>query len=232
MARRRAKQEAGGRKPGGRGPKPPEPGVREKDQVNLTDEESRIMPVSGGGFEQAYNAQAVVDTESLLVVAAHVTQAANDKKEVEPSIRQLNRLSEPLGAAGELLADSGYFSESNVKLCEKEKLIPYIAVGREKHHLPLPERLQEPDAPDEEADGVEKMKHRLRTKEGRAIYGQRKATSEPVFGIIKSVMGFRQFLLRGVKAVEGEWDLVTLAWNLKRMHSLLERKGQVIPIGA
>lgn len=220
VAKREAQRKEG-KKPKGKEPKPPQGGIRDTDQINLTDEESRVMPVSGGGFEQAYNAQAVVDNESLLIVAAHVTQKANDKRELEPALAALRALPESLGGADELLADNGYFSEPNVELCVAEEMTPYIAVGREAHHLPLKERFQEPEPPGEEASAVERMKHRLKTSAGRAIYGERKATPEPVFGIIKSVLGFRHFLLRGHDAVNAEWDLVSIGWNLKRMHRIL-----------
>ncbi|MGH9338228.1 MAG: transposase, partial [Acidobacteriota bacterium] len=220
VAKREAQRKEG-KKPKGKDPKPPEGGIRDTDQINLTDEESRIMPVSGGGFEQAYNAQAVVDNESLLIVAAHVTQNANDKRELEPALAALRDLPESLERPDELLADNGYFSEPNVELCVAEEITPYIAVGREAHHLPLKERFQKPEPPGEGANAVEQMKHRLKTPAGRAIYGERKATPEPVFGIIKSVLGFRQFLLRGREAANAEWDLVSIGWNLKRMHQLL-----------
>lgn len=220
LARREAKRKKSGKKPGGRPPKPPSGGVRDQDQINLSDEESRIMPVSGGGFEQSYNAQAVVDNESLLIVGAHVSQKANDQEELRPALETLGALPEQLGRAREFLADSGYFSESNVESCVTEKMVPYIAVERESHHLSLEQLRQRPELPPEDADQVQKMKHRLKTAAGRQIYAERKCTVEPVFGIIKSVLGFRQFSLRGVQAVAGEWNLVSMAWNLKRMHQL------------
>lgn len=219
VARRDAMRQAG-RKPRGPEPHAPEAGPKDKDQVNLTDEESRIMPTSGGGFEQAYNAQAAVDTETLLVIATTVTQQPNDKQQVEPMLAGLQALPDSLGKVEELLADNGYLSEANVKACVEQKVEPLIALGREAHHLPLDERLR-PDAPEPETDDpVAKMAWRLKTKAGRARYGQRKCTVEPVFGIIKHVMGFRQFSLRGLHAVAGEWKLVALAFNLKRMHVL------------
>lgn len=223
VAKREAQREKG-KKPRGPEPKPPQGGMRDQDQINLTDEDSRIMPVSGGGFEQCYNAQAVVDNDSLLIVAAHVTPKANDKKELEPAVAALEALPESLGRVQELLADSGYFSKPNVELCVAEQVTPYIAVDREAHHLPLRERWKEPEAPAEDADAVEQMKYRLKTPAGRAIYGQRKTVPEPVFGIIKSVMGFTQFLLRGGESADGEWTLASIAWNLKRMHSLACRQ--------
>lgn len=226
VAQREAQREAG-KKPKGREPKPPQGGIRDTDQINLTDEDSRIMPVSGGGFEQAYNAQAVVDNDSMLIVATHVTSNANDKKEMEPALAALEGLPESLGRVEEVLADSGYFSGANVELCIEQGITPYIAVEREAHHVPLKERGKEPEPPSEDADAVEEMKYRLKTATGRAIYGQRKTVPEPVFGIIKSVMGFAQFLLRGNEAVEGEWTLASIAWNLKRMYNLSSRQPKV-----
>jgi len=219
-AKREQKGQETGKKPRGKGPKPPQAGPTDKDQVNLTDEESRIMPVSGGGFEQAYNVQAGVDTASLLVVAAHISQNPNDKQELKPVLEALGQLPEELGTVTTLIADNGYYSEANVELCEDEKITPYISVGREKHNPPLWERFQEPPPLPEEAGVLERMEHRLKTKEGRAVYARRKSTSEPVFGIIKAVMGFRHFMLRGAALVSGEWDLVCIAWNLKRLHVL------------
>lgn len=219
-AKRAKKEQETGKKPRGKEPKPPQTGPTDKDQVNLTDGESRIMPVSGGGFEQAYNAQAGVDMESLLVIAGHISQNPNDKQELKPVLDALGKLPEELGAVTKLIADNGYYSESNVELCDGEKITPYISVGREKHNPPLWERLQEPPPLSEEAGVLERMEHRLKTKEGKAIYARRKSTSEPVFGIIKAVMGFRRFMLRGVELASGEWNLVCIAWNLKRLHVL------------
>lgn len=223
QAQRQAKAQSSGRPPRGPEPKPPEPGVRNSDQINLTDEQSRIMPASGKSFQQAYNVQAGVETESLLIVTEHVTQAVNDKREVTPTLEALDQLPEALGKAEALLADNGYYSEANVKACQAENLTPYIAAGREGHHLSLEQRWADPPPLAAEADAVEAMKHRLQTRQGRAIYGRRKCTVEPVFGIIKAVLGFRQFHLRGLEAVTGEWTLVTLAWNLKRMFSLQQQ---------
>ena len=219
VAKRQAQRKRGN-KPRGRPPKPPQGGIRDQDQINLTDEESRIMPVSGGGFEQCYNAQALVDNDSFLIVAAHVTQNANDKKELEPALAALQALPESLGRAQELLADSGYFSGPNVELCGEHAIVPYIAVEREAHHLRPTERWKQPEPPGQDADAVEQMRYRLKTPAGRAIYGQRKAVPEPVFGIIKSVMGFTQFSLRGAEAADREWTLASIAWNLKRMYNL------------
>jgi IS5 family transposase len=200
--------------------KQPKAGPKAKDQVNLTDEESRIMPTSGGGFEQAYNAQAGVDTASKLIVSAHVTQQPNDKQELVPTLKNLAALPEKLGTATELIADSGYFSETNVTACEDNKITPYIATERRQHNQPLWDRFTEPPPPPDNADCVTRMKHRLKTKEGKEVYARRKVTSEPVFGIIKAVMGFRSFLLRGYEAVKGEWNLVCMAFNIKRLHVL------------
>ena len=219
VARREAQRQAG-KSPCGKEPQPPAAGPREQDQVNLTDAESRIMPVSGGGFEQAYNAQAVVDIATMLVLATGVTQQSNDKRQVEPMLDALAALPEALGQVNSAAMDNGYYSAANVKACLDRQIEPLIALGREAHHLPLAERFG-PDAPEPETDDpVIRMAWRLKTRVGRALYAKRKTTVEPVFGIIKQVMGFRQFSLRGLAAVAGEWTLVTLAFNLKRMHVL------------
>ena len=220
LADRQAKEQESGKKARGKQPKPPEPGPRDKDQVNLTDEESRIMPVSGGGFEQCYNAQASVDVESMLIVGQHLSQNPNDKQEITPALEALIALPRSLGTLEALLADTGYFSETNVESCQEANISPLISVNRDKHNQPLADRFSEPPPLPEDADAVTKMKHQLQTQVGRALYAKRKSTVEPVFGIIKEVMGFRQFLLRGVKSVQGEWNLVCLAWNLKRLHVL------------
>jgi transposase len=220
LAARDAKAAATGRKPRGKPPQPPVEGPLPTDQINLTDEQSRIMPVAGGGFEQCYNAQAAVAAGSLLVVAADVVQAPNDKRQLAPMLDKLAALPEDLGQPETLLADTGYFSAANVETCQTAGIAPLIALGREAHHPSLSERFAEaPSAPDDPT-AVEAMAHRLKTLEGRKLYAQRKHTPEPVFGIIKSVLGFRQFLLRGLDKVRGEWNLVTLAWNLKRMFVL------------
>ena len=220
MKAREDKAERTGRKPGGRPPQPPVAGPSDKDQVNLTDADSRIMPVAGDGFEQAYNAQAVVASESLLVLTTDVVQAANDKEQIKPALKKLKQLPEVLGRPETLLADSGYFSEANVEACVEATIAPLISPGRERHHLSWKERFAQAPPPPEAPSAVQAMAHRLATPEGRQTYALRKHTPEPVFGIIKSVMGFRQFHLRGLHQVKGEWNLVTLAWNIKRMFAL------------
>ena len=142
MAAREAKVAATGKKPGGKPPAPPVEGPAPSDQVNLTDEESRIMPVAGGGFDQCYNAQAAVAGGSLLVVATDVVQAANDKNQVEPMLGKIEALPGTLGAVEHLLADTGYFSAANVEDCEKAGVEPIIAMGRQPHHPPLSERFE------------------------------------------------------------------------------------------
>ena len=220
MAARAAKTAATGKKPGGRPPSPPVAGPGPTDQVNLTDEESRIMPVPGGGFEQCYNAQAAVAVGSLLVVATDVVQATNDKRQVGPMLGRLGALPEELGQTETLLADTGYFSAANVQACVAAQIDPLIAMERQPHYPPLAERLAPAPKPPDNPTPVEAMVHRLKTPAGRKLYALRKHAPEPVFGIIKSVLGFRQFLLRGLENVRGEWSLVTMAWNLKRMFVL------------
>jgi len=220
LATREAKSAATGKKPRGRTPVPPVEGPLPTDQVNLTDEQSRIMPVPGGGFEQCYNAQAVVAAGSLLVVVADVVQAPNDKQQLQPMLDQVSALPETLGKADVLLADNGYFSEANVEACAAAGIDPLIAMGRDPHHPSLAERFADAPPPPDAPTPLKTMAHRLKTPEGKTLYGLRKHTPEPVFGIIKSALGFRQFLLRGLDNVRGEWSLVTMAWNMKRMFVL------------
>ena len=222
VARRKEKEAATGKKPLGKKPKPPEAGPKAKDQYSFTDPQSRIMP-SGGTFEQAYNAQAGVEQDSMLVVECHVSQATNDKKELEPCLDELETLPEALGSVDTIVGDNGYFSKSNIELAEKRGLVPLLAMGREGCKEPLAQRLADSEAPPplpNDATALEHMAHRLKSRKGKAIYAKRKHTSEPVFGIIKSVLGFRQFLLRGEENVSGEWMLVNMAWNIKRMAKL------------
>jgi transposase len=221
LAARAEQEKRTGKKPRGRTPEPPTGGVKDKDQINLTDEESRIMKVAGGGFDQCYNAQAVVATGSMLVVATEVTQAANDKEQLVPMIEKLEALPQELGRAECILADNGYLSEANVEQCEAAQIEPLIAMGRCRHHVTWKQRFAPaPKAPPASATPLEKMTYRLRTPRGKELYGLRKQTPEPVFGIIKSVMGYRQCLLRGIKNVKGEWNLVTMSWNIKRMFAM------------
>lgn len=214
---RQARQATTGKQPGGKEPRPPHPGPRPDDQINLTDEESRIMPVSGGGFEQCYNAQALVDTDSMRVIATRVTQAPNDKEPLQPMIAAGRALPDGLNTPDRLLADHGFFSEANGIACQNAGIEPLIALKRERHHPHWRERFGEPGPPASDATPLQTMAHAPNTRFGKARYALRKQTVEPVFGIIKSVMGFRQFLLRGLEHVTHEWTLVCLAWNLKRM---------------
>src|SRR5271163_189901 len=220
LAAREAKEKETGKKPGGRPPAPPAAGPGPKEQINLTDEESRIMPVAGRGFDQSYNAQAAVAADSLRVGAGDVTQEASDKRQVEPMLEKLAALPESLGKVETLLADTGYLSAANVAHCTTAGVRPLIAMGRQPHHPPLDERFAPaPEAPSSPTP-VEAMAHDLKTPDGRRLYALRKQTPEPVFGIIKSVLGFRKFSLRGIQKVRGEWSLVVMAWNLKRLFAL------------
>jgi transposase len=220
LTRREAKSKETGKPPRGKPPTKPSAGPADKDQVNLTDDESRIMKVSGGGFEQCYNGQIAVDMDSLLIVKTNTVQACNDKQQIEPMLKKLDALPDELGNFTTLVADTGFYSEANVNACVANKIIPLIAVSREAHHPDPLERFTEPPTLGACATAVDAMRHRLKTKEGRALYAQRKCTVEPVIGIVKSVLGFRQFLLRGLDNVKGEWNLVAMAWNLKRMYVL------------
>jgi transposase len=217
---RKDKEAQSGRKARGPEPKPPASGPQDKDQINFTDSESRIMP-SSEGFVQAYNAQAAVDIDTHLIVESHITQQSNDKLEVEPTLKGLKDTEEQLGKVDGLLADAGYFSSDNVAHCEEAEITPYISDHRERHNLTWDERFKEPPPCPQDADAVTVMAHRLRTIEGKEIYAKRKSTVETVFGIIKEVLGFRRFHLRGLDATQGEWNLVCMAWNMKRMYALV-----------
>lgn len=213
-------QRSAGKKPGGREPQPPQTGPQDSDQVNLTDGESRILP-AGSDFVQGYNAQAAVDADSMLILVHGCVQATNDKQQVQPMLDPLKTLPQQVGldpdAPITLAADTGYCSQANVEACEKAGIVPLIAQKREshsgwldRHWAPRPVMPGNPTA-------MDRMRYRLATPAGRAAYALRKCTVEPVFGIIKQVMRFRQFLVRGLKNVQGEWGLVCLAFNIKRL---------------
>jgi transposase len=222
MATRRAKERKRGAPYKRAKPKAPSRKIRPEAQVNLTDPESRIM-LSSAGFVQAYNAQSAIDTESRLMVSTFASQAPTDQNLLEPMIESLKALPKEIGHVSELLADAGYFSGANVEKAVTAGITPYIATGRQKHYEGL-SRFDEPPALPQGADNVEQMRHRLKTQDGRKIYAERKSTIEPGFGIVKSVLGFRQFLLRSHEKVDGEWSLVCSGYNLKRMHRLTSLK--------
>ncbi|MDP3046021.1 MAG: IS1182 family transposase [Chloroflexota bacterium] len=207
-----------GRKPRSRDPKPPTPGPRDDDQYNFTDPESRIMKSSRTGFEQSYNAQVAVDQDSLLIVGQMLSNHPTDQQEAAPTV---DAIAAELGRPEAAALDAGYFSAANVAALVARGINPYIATGREPHHQTWQERfLQQPAPPPDDASLKEKMAYKLRTEIGKTIYGLRKCTVEPVIGIIKEVLGFRQFSLRGLTAAAGEWCLVCLAFNIKRLHVL------------
>ena len=217
---REAKAQETGRKPGGRAPKPPTPGPRETDQYNFTDPESRIMKNSNNtGFDQHYNVQVAVDQDTMLIVSNTLSDHPNDKGEALPTVDAIpSELGQP--DAGAL--DNGYFSAKNIDGLEARDIDAYIATGREPHHQSWQERFAEqPAPPPADASPIVKMAYKLKTDIGKKIYGLRKCTVEPVIGIIKEVLGFRQFSLRGLVAAAGEWGLVCLAFNLKRLHVLM-----------
>ncbi len=220
QARGAAKTAATGKAPRGRPPVPPVEGPLPTGQVSLADEASRIMPAPGGGFEQCCNAQAVVAAGSLLVIAADVVQAPNDKQPPRPMLDQASALPETLGKARVLLADNGCCSEANVDAGAAAGIDPLVAMGRDPHHPSLAERFADAPAAPDAPTPLNTMARRLRTPGGKTLHGLREHTPEPVFGIIKAALGFRQFLLRGLDHVRGEWTLVTVAWTMKRMFVL------------
>jgi hypothetical protein len=225
LAERTARKERG-EKVGGQPSQAPTPEPDAKDQYNFTDAESRIMKAGNGNhFEQSYNAQAAVEVESRLIVGQRVSQAPNDKQELMPTLAAIPTEAGPVAAA---LVDSGFFSEKAVRAVEQTAtgtatgMTVYAAVEKTGHHRSVAdlEKQPEPEAPAPGASGIEVMRHRLKTSGGKQLYKLRQQTVEPVFGIIKSVLGFRQFRLRGREKVSLEWTLVCLAYNLKRLHRL------------
>ena len=223
---REERAERTGKLPRGRLPQPPVPGPRPKDQYNFTDPESRIMKNSRDqGVNQDYNAQVAVDQDSLLIVGDSLSNHPNDQAEAIPT---LDAIASEVGTPEAAALDAGYFSTTNIDALLRRDIDPYIATGRDPHHPSWQERFAaEPAPPGPDASPTAHMAYKLRTACGQAIYSARKSTVEPVIGIIKEVLGFRQFSLRGLGAAAGEWSLVCLAWNLKRLHVLC--KGALCP---
>jgi Transposase DDE domain len=171
------------------------------------------------GVDQHYNPQVAVDQDSLLIVANTLSNHPNDQAEALPT---LDAIPPEVGKPDAVALDHGYFSAKNIEQIEAREIGPYIATGREPQHQSWQAYFAEqPVPPSPEATPREKRAYKLQTDIGKLIYGLRKATVEPVIGIIKEVLGFRQFSLRGLAAVAGEWCLVCLAFNLKRLHVLL-----------
>jgi transposase len=224
-AARQAQREAG-KKPRGKEPAPPSEVPDPKAQYNFTDPESRIMKAgSGQHFEQAFNAQAAVD-EAMLIVGQRVSDAANDKQELVASVAAISPV--VVAEVRAVLVDSGFYSAAAVAAVEQKPdgtasgLTVYAAVEKTSHHKTVADLLPQPasPAPGPGATAKEVMAHRLKTALGQALYRLRKQTVEPVFGIIKEVMGFRRFMLRGRVKVSLEWTLVCVSYNLKRMFTL------------
>lgn len=216
---REAKARRGGRPPRGKPPRPPTPGPRDKDQYNFTDPDSRIMKNSTDqGFDQHYNAQVAVEQDSLLIVGHSLSNHVNDYAEAIPTVAAIPPA---LGVPGAAALDAGYFSEPTIRALAGRGIAPYIATGRDAHHPGWQASCAAAPAPPPAGASLkERMAYTLTTALGRAIYRRRKCTVEPVIGSIKEVLGFRQFSLRGLSAALGEWGLVCLAWNLKRLHRL------------
>jgi transposase len=217
----RAARKGRGERVGGQPPKAPTPEPAGTDQYNFTDAESRIMKAGNGNhFEQSYNAQAAVEVGSRLIVGERVSQSPNDKQEL---LADLQAIPEPVGSMAAVLTDSGFYSESAVRAAEQTGCTTvYAPLERRSHHRSVAdlEQAVEPPPPATGASVSEVMKHRLATTAGKQKYKLRQQTVEPVFGILKSVLGFRRFLLRGVEKVKLEWTRVCAAYNLKRLHRL------------
>jgi transposase len=225
MAKRAAKKERG-EKVGGQPPQAPSPEPGSGEQYNFTDPESRIMKAGNGQhFEQSYNAQAAVEVQSRLIVGPRLSNAPNDKEQLVPDVQAIP---EQAGSLRTVLADSGFYSEKAVRQIEQTPeaqpsgTVVYAAIEKTSHHRSVAdlEKKPEPEPLAAGASSLEVMRYRLKTPAGKALYKLRQQTVEPVFGIIKSVMGFRQFLLRGLAKVSLEWELVCLAYNFRRLHRL------------
>jgi len=220
LREREGKAKKTGRNPRGKGPKPPTAGPRAKDQYNFTDPDSRIMKNSNNkGFDQHYNVQVAVDQDCRLIVGNTLSNHASDREEAIPTVDAIPAgVGKPRAAA----LDNGYWSPTNVEELERRGIEPFIATGRDSHYQSWQERFaQQPEPPAEEASLIVQMAYKLKTAIGKQIYGLRKSTVEPAIGIIKETLGFRQFSLRGLLAAAGEWCLVCLAYNLKRLHILV-----------
>lgn len=188
-----------------------------KAQYNFSDPETSIMKANNKGFDQCGNAQAVVDRDSQVIVAADVTNQPNDKKQFQPMLEQAKQNIGRRGKIKKVSADAGYFSEENVEWAQRRRLDAYVATGRLKHHERVPPCPR--GRPPEDLTIQERMARKLRTKKGRETYAQRKRICEPVFGQIKRAMGFTQFLLNGIAKMKGEWRLVSMAHNLRKLHA-------------
>ena len=175
----------------------------------------------GGSFEQCFNAQAAVEVDTMLVVGQHVSNAPNDKQQLEPTVASISPV---VGDVSGVLADSGYYSDDAVTKVEDGGNGPTVYAAMKRHHhgrsVAQLEKRNDPPAPPPGAAVAEVMAHRLETKAGKDLYGLRKQTVEPVFGIIKEALGFRRFLLRGLEKVNLEWTLVTTSYNLKRLFNM------------
>jgi transposase len=218
---REARARETNRKPRGRKPEPPQQqGPRDQDQYNFTDPDARMMKNSTDkGFDQHYNVQVAVEQDSFLIVAHSLSNHPTDRHEALPT---LDAIAPEVGTPQAAALDTGYFSASNITAMEQRGIEPYIATGRDAHHKSWRSRFAaSPAPPSEDASPLVKMAYKLKTEIGQEIYKLRKSTVEPVIGIIKEIMGFRQFSLRGLAAAAGEWCLVCLAFNLKRLHVLL-----------
>jgi transposase len=222
VAEREARAKHRGRKPGGRPPPPPtSSGPQPGDQYNFTDPASRVMKnPTDAGFSQAYNSQVVTDQASLLIVGYSVSNHPTDVSELGAALDSLPAEVDVAAAA----YDTGYWSAANVAELERRGIAAYIATGRLGHRRDWQEHFEPsvPTNPGTAATPREQLGYRLRTELGKLIYRGRKCTVEPVIGIIKAGLGFRQFSLRGLAKVAGEWCLVCLGYNLKRLHRLAQ----------
>lgn len=235
LAERERKEKETGKKPAGAAPKPPKTGPENSnEQVNLSDPDARIMRKNKrSGFTQSFNAQAAVDADgSQLIVGNHLSQSPSDSGELEEGV---SSVPEQLGKPEAVLSDAGYVNADMIERVEKELGVEvFCSVHREdahseRHYDYRPKKQSERPVRKVKDPRLLAMQAKLQTEEGKAIYGVRNHTVETAFGIIKSVMGFRGFMLRGLEKVAGEWELVCLSYNLKRLHRLIAQQSEEQP---
>jgi len=221
LAARAERERVTGKQPRGKPPAPPTPGAKPTDQYNFTDPDSRIMKNSANsGFDQHYNGQVTVEHASRLIVGCHVAPQASDRPLAAPTF---DTIPATLGTPQAACLDSGFWSPTTAEELAQRGITPYIATGKTTHGLTWHRYYRTtPDAPPPATDASPKahMAYRLQTAAGQALYRLRKSTVEPVIGILKEVLGFRQFSVRGLANVQGEWQLLCLAYNLKRLFTL------------
>ncbi|MDR7420751.1 MAG: transposase, partial [Armatimonadota bacterium] len=207
--------------------KPPRETPRDRDQYNFTDPDSHIMKMADGAFAQAYNVQVAVDRTRQIIVATTVTAQSADAPHLPTMVAAIQEHEDAVPRR--LTADAGYFSETNVQVLHAAHIQAWIPPDKRKHSQPIP------SAPrgriPKHLSTKDRMRRTLQTKVGRSVYRMHKAIAEPVLGQIKAARGFRQFLLRGLRKVGGEWTLVATVHNICKLFHVKARVRRVLAMG-